>query len=83
MKKEPLGSFSFIIAFSYNVIRFGGHFLNNKVLILLTISVIMIIISITIPEKLGGYLFLFRLIPGIMLIYIGYILSKQTKKKPN
>ena len=63
--------------------RFGGHFLNNKVLILLIISVIMIIISITIPEKLGGYLFLFRLIPGIMLIYIGYILSKQTKKKPN
>jgi len=57
--------------------------LNNKVLILLTISVIMIIISITIPEKLGGYLFLFRLIPGIMLIFIGYILSKQTKKKPN
>lgn len=39
---------------------------RNIILILLLISFIMMLLAVLIPEKLGGFLFLFYIIPGIL-----------------
>lgn len=40
--------------------------IRNTIFTLLVISFVMMLMAATIPEKLGGFLFLFYIVPGIL-----------------
>ncbi|HJB79342.1 MAG TPA: hypothetical protein H9767_07605 [Candidatus Nosocomiicoccus stercorigallinarum] len=40
--------------------------MRNTIFTLLVISFVMMLLAATIPEKLGGFLFLFYIVPGIL-----------------
>ena len=45
----------------------GKHMkMRNTIFTLLVISFVMMLLAVMIPEKLGGFLFLFYIVPGIL-----------------
>jgi len=52
--------------------------IRNTIFIFLFISFVMMLLAATIPEKLGGFLFLFYIIPGILFfVSAGMIAYKK------
>lgn len=52
--------------------------MRNTIFTLLVISFVMMLLATLIPEKLGGFLFLFYIIPGILFfVSAGMIAYKK------
>ncbi|CAM3439223.1 hypothetical protein [Nosocomiicoccus ampullae] len=49
--------------------------IRNTIFTLLVISFVMLLLANFIPEKLGGFLFLFYIIPGILFFVSAGILA--------